>query len=133
MASINLGRVGFVLRGTWTSGTTYNPLDVVLYNGTSYVAKTTSTNLDPSSASAAWQDLIDISTAVAIALNAMAVRYDADQFLTSAQQAVARANISAASTDDITDLETDLSGDITALQTALDGKITISGTTIVIA
>ena len=133
MASINLGRVGFVLRGTWSSGTTYNPLDVVLYNGTSYAAKTTNSNLTPSSSSAAWQELADILTAVENAMSAMAVRYDVTQSLTSSQQAVARENINAASTGDISDLETQLSGDISELQTALDGKITISGTTLVIS
>ena len=93
MSSINLGRVGFVLRGTWSSGATYNPLDVVLYNGTSYAAKTTSTGLAPSAASAAWQELTQISSAVSSGIANSAVRYDAAQSLTAAQKAQAQANM----------------------------------------
>ena len=115
MASINLGRVGFVLRGTWSGEETYNPLDVVLYNGTSYAAKTTNSGLEPSAASAAWQDLIDISSAVSSRVAASAVLYDAEQSLTENQKTTARQNIGAAS------------------QTALNDKITVSATTLVIS
>jgi len=119
MASINLGRVGFVPRGTWSSDATYNPLDVVLYNGTSYVAKTTSTGLAPSTASAAWQELIQLSTAIVSAMNAMAVRYDATQSLTSTQKGTGRDNIGAASASDVTSLQgrmTNAEGDIADIQ-----------------
>lgn len=97
MASINLGRVGFVLRGTWSSGATYNPLDVVLYNGTSYAAKTTSTGLAPSAASAAWQELTQVSAAVSSGIAESAVRYDTSQNLNGSQKTTARDNIGAAS------------------------------------
>lgn len=119
MASINLGRVGFVLRGTWSSGETYNPLDVVLYNGTSYAAKTTITGLAPSAASAAWQELTQISTAVVSAMNDMAVRYDTTQSLTSTQKWTARGNIGAGSASDVTSLQTRMTaaeGDIADIQ-----------------
>lgn len=119
MASINLGRVGFVLRGTWSSGATYNPLDVVLYNGTSYAAKTTSTNLAPSAASAAWQELTQISSAVASTINEMAVRYDVAQTLTSGEKLTARENIGAGAESDVTNLKgrmTAAEGDIADIQ-----------------
>lgn len=157
MASINLGRVGFVLRGTWSSGTTYNPLDVVLYNGTSYAAKTTNSNLTPSSASTAWQELTGISSAVASGIAASAVQYDTVQSLSGSQQDVARTNIGAASVAQVNTLSASVTSlgsrvntaegnvsalntrvgaaevDITALQTALNNKITVSGTTLVIS
>ena len=47
MASVNLGRVGFMLRGEWNSSVTYAALDVVSYNGNSYAAKIASTNVIP--------------------------------------------------------------------------------------
>lgn len=157
MASINLGRVGFVLRGTWISGTTYSPLDVVLYNGASYAAKTTNSNLAPSSASAAWQELTQISSAVASGIAASAVRYDTGQNLSGSQKSTARGNIDAASVAFVESVQSSVSslssrvviaegnvsalntrvgtaeGNITALQTALNNKITVSGTTLVIA
>ena len=110
MASINLGRVGFVLRGTWSSGTTYNPLDVVLYNGTSYAAKTTSTGLAPSAASAAWQELTQVSSAVSSGIANSAVRYDTGQKLSGAQQTTARANIDAASNASVSNIQTTVNG-----------------------
>lgn len=38
MASINLGRVGFVPQGEWAAATTYTKYDIVTYNGSNYVA-----------------------------------------------------------------------------------------------
>lgn len=38
MASINLGRVGFVPKGEYVPATTYVKYDVVSYNGSNYVA-----------------------------------------------------------------------------------------------
>ena len=42
-------------RGTWSSGTTYNPGDVVFRNGSSWISTTTNTNIDPvTDAGANW-------------------------------------------------------------------------------
>ena len=41
MSTYNLGRILPVFRGTWEAAYNYFPLDVVLYNGSSYVAKST--------------------------------------------------------------------------------------------
>ena len=42
MTQINLGRIVVVPKGTWTAGT-YKALDLVRYNGASYIAKSTTT------------------------------------------------------------------------------------------
>lgn len=42
MTTSNLGRIAIVSQGTWTAGT-YKALDLVRYNGKSYIAKTTTT------------------------------------------------------------------------------------------
>lgn len=47
MAAINIGRVLPIFKGTYNSSTTYNKLDVVLYNGSSYVANCTTTAVVP--------------------------------------------------------------------------------------
>lgn len=39
MATYNLGRFIMIAKGSYSSSTTYNKLDVVLYNGSSYVCK----------------------------------------------------------------------------------------------
>ena len=44
MTTTNLGRVAVVPKGTYTAGTN-KPLDLVRYNGSSYIAKTTTTAL----------------------------------------------------------------------------------------
>jgi hypothetical protein len=44
MTTTNLGRVAIVPKGTYTAGTN-KPLDLVRYNGSSYIAKTTTTAL----------------------------------------------------------------------------------------
>lgn len=38
MATIDLGKVSITPRGTWDAATAYEPLDVVLYGGSSYIA-----------------------------------------------------------------------------------------------
>lgn len=49
MAKQNLGRVAMVNRGEWRSGQTYNMLDIVAYNGSSYTpVKDTVTSQPPS-------------------------------------------------------------------------------------
>ncbi len=35
----DLGKVGIVMKGTWSSGTTYEALDAVTYNSGTYIAK----------------------------------------------------------------------------------------------
>lgn len=55
MATYYLGRVLPVFKGTYSNTTTYQPLDIVYYNGSSYVAKQTSTGHVPPSAPAYWQ------------------------------------------------------------------------------
>lgn len=47
MAVKNLGRVGLVLKGDWSDATTYVKLDVVAYDGNSWVAKRSNTNVTP--------------------------------------------------------------------------------------
>lgn len=47
MASQNLGRVGLVLKGTWSSTTQYEKLDVVAYDGNSWAAKRSNKNVTP--------------------------------------------------------------------------------------
>ena len=163
MASINLGRVGFVLRGTWSSSASYQPLDVVLYNGSSYAARIASTGVAPSNGST-WQELTDISSAVASGISASAVKYDENQSLNGAQKTVARENIGAASIAMVDNLGsrvtaaennaniaiakantmeptvnnlsarmTAAEGDIEQLQSDLNNKIKVSGTTLVIS
>ena len=122
-----------------------------------YAAKTTNSNLAPSSASAAWQELTQISAAVSSGIAGSAVRYDTAQSLTGSQQDLARSNIGAVSYAQVSTLSSSVTslgnrvntaegnvsalntrvgvaeGDITALQTALNNKITVSGTTLVIS
>lgn len=52
------GRVLLLPKGTWTAGTSYVPLDYVLYNGSSYVCKTaTNGSTNPESDTSHWQKL----------------------------------------------------------------------------
>ena len=39
MAATDLGKVGMVMKGTWSSSATYEILDAVTYNGSLYIAK----------------------------------------------------------------------------------------------
>ena len=94
MQSINLGRVGFALKGTWNSSTTYYPLDVVLYGGNCYAARVQHSNIAPTNV-AAWQCLVQISDAITSAIAGAAVRYDAPQSLNGTEKAQARENIEA--------------------------------------
>ena len=52
---INAGRVAMVPKGEWASATAYTRLDVVLYNGSSWVAIADSTGQVPSEDSTYWQ------------------------------------------------------------------------------
>ena len=50
----NLGRVVPIFKGTYDNSTTYEKLDVVYYNGSSYVANDTTTGVNPSNTEM-WQ------------------------------------------------------------------------------
>lgn len=52
MTTVNLGRIGFVPKGNWVTGS-YKKLDVVRFNNASYVC-TTPTSTDPTDATS-WQ------------------------------------------------------------------------------
>lgn len=54
---INAGRVAMVPKGEWASATAYTRLDVVLYNGSSWVAIADSTGQVPAEGSTYWQML----------------------------------------------------------------------------
>lgn len=54
---INAGRVAMVPKGEWASATAYTRLDVVLYNGSSWVATADSTGQVPGEGSTYWQML----------------------------------------------------------------------------
>ena len=51
---MNLGKVGFVLKGEWSAVVTYDQLEVVFYEGKVYAAKRSSTNAQPDSSPADW-------------------------------------------------------------------------------
>lgn len=56
MAVQNLGRVGIVLKGAWNSATNYVALDLVSYDGNSWVAKRNNTNVTPNTTNSDdWQ------------------------------------------------------------------------------
>ncbi len=44
MAEINLGKIRIVYRGDWADSTEYRELDIVLYDGSSYLCKTDHTS-----------------------------------------------------------------------------------------
>jgi len=100
LASTNLGRVGFVLKGEWSSSAAYVPLDVVYYNGYSYAAIVNSSGQTPPNI-AYWQPIgvgTGVITRVDEILNGAAVRYDRVQELSAEQKTQARTNIGAAAT-----------------------------------
>ena len=155
MASVNLGRVGFVLRGTYNSSTAYKQLDVVYYNGSTYVAKINITGISPGNPSA-WQEMTGIASAVASGIANSAVRFDTTQNLTGQEKNTALLNIGAAPASSIGTIQSEVSnlsgqvsvaegkvstiegemetieGQIATLQTDLSGKITVSGTKMVV-
>lgn len=67
MAAINIGRILPIFKGSYNSSTTYNKLDVVFYNGSSYVANTTTTNVLPTNttnwtcvaSASSWENFTD--------------------------------------------------------------------------
>lgn len=58
MATQNLGRVGIVLKGTWGEQIEYTKLDLVSYDGNSWVAKKTSTGVEPTTENSEFWQLI---------------------------------------------------------------------------
>lgn len=67
----NLGIVTPVARGDWDSGLTYNILNIVKYNNATYMAKSTSTGVPPSSSASAWMKLVDNQTPPATSTKAI--------------------------------------------------------------
>lgn len=56
------GRILIMPKGTWNAETEYEMLDLVYYNGTSWLGKKTSVGIEPSDANAEyWQKLFDPS------------------------------------------------------------------------
>lgn len=60
MPSVNLGRIKIIQRGAYLAGTTYQPLDMVTYNGLQYICKATSTGNLPSNTSF-FDAIVDVS------------------------------------------------------------------------
>lgn len=58
MSDFNLGRFLLNFRGEYNSTSLYQPLDVVLYNGSSYVSKTTNSGRQPTGVSSAYWILL---------------------------------------------------------------------------
>lgn len=66
-----LGIVTPVARGDWDSGLTYNILNIVKYNNATYMAKSTSVGVPPSSSASAWMKLVDNETPPATSTKAI--------------------------------------------------------------
>lgn len=66
MATVNLGRVGLVLRGNWVSTEDYVPLDLVSHDGNAWAAKRNNTNVEPTTGNDDdWQLISDNADLVA--------------------------------------------------------------------
>ena len=90
MAVQNLGRVGLVLKGDWSNATTYVKLDVVAYDGNSWVAKRSNTNVTPNTTNSDdWQLISNnadlVSTVQGYKNDAAASATDAAESAASAQ------------------------------------------------
>jgi len=60
------GRILIMPKGDYDSSATYEMLDLVKHNGTSWLAKKTATGIEPSAANSEyWQDVIDTSPLLA--------------------------------------------------------------------
>lgn len=54
------GRILIIPKGDWNSETTYEMLDLVRHNGTSWLAKKESTNVEPTETNSEyWQNMFD--------------------------------------------------------------------------
>ena len=63
MAATDLGKVGIVMKGAWSSSPTYEALDAVSYNGGLYIAKqAVPANTAPTNTTY-WQSAIDLASA----------------------------------------------------------------------
>ena len=59
MAATDLGKVGIVMKGAWSSSATYEELDAVYYNSNTYIAKqAVPANTDPTNTTY-WQIALD--------------------------------------------------------------------------
>ena len=54
MAQINIGRILPIFKGDWDNSTTYSKLDVVLYNGCSWVATAENSGETPDTSANDW-------------------------------------------------------------------------------
>lgn len=87
MPSVNLGRVGLVLKGNWDSATTYSQLDVVSYDGNSWAAKRQNTNVTPNTTNSDdWQLISNNADLVA---TVQGYKEDAEAAATAAEEALA--------------------------------------------
>lgn len=89
MATVNLGRVGFVPKGEYNALTPYQKYDLVTYDGDVYAALVDIQGVAPSDDGVNWKIFVSNSTQF--------VRFDKAQTLTDAQQEHARTNIGAVS------------------------------------
>ena len=61
------GRILIMPKGNYDSSATYEMLDLVKHNGTSWLAKKTATGIEPSDANSEyWQNLLDLNIADAL-------------------------------------------------------------------
>lgn len=98
MASVNLGKVGLLLRGAWDSSTDYAALDVVSHYGYSYAARVANKNVEPSAeTSAYWQPLAESTSVLATMLG---YKNDAADSATAAAESATAAATSASSATD---------------------------------
>lgn len=98
MASLNLGKVGLLLRGDWDSDTDYAALDVVSHEGYAYAARVSNKNVEPSAETAAyWQPLAESASVLATMLG---YKNDAADSATAAAGSATAAATSASSATD---------------------------------
>lgn len=98
MASVNLGKVGLLLRGAWDSSTDYAALDVVSHEGYSYAARVANKNVEPSAETAAyWQPLAESASVLSTMLG---YKNDAADSATAAAGSATSAATSASSATD---------------------------------
>ena len=69
MATLNLGRLKPVFRGSWNNATAYNIDDIVVRNNQSYISIQAGTNQDPATATAYWTLMAAAGTDLGATLN----------------------------------------------------------------
>lgn len=67
MATVNLGRIGFINKGVYASDVTYDKLDVVNYNNGIYSALKTVKGVTPTDDGVNWRRMVDASAAISAA------------------------------------------------------------------